>query len=103
VPPGSFVSTGLMGTGSTASFTPDAPGSYFVKLTVGDGSTTIADRRVFGVKDANDRLVPAFTAKADALNFGGQLRGWDLLIRIFLAAVLSIATKIGQMLRSSGI
>lgn len=94
VPPGSAVATGVMATGappSTASFTPDVPGSYRVQLEVTDGTTPDVDIRCFGVRNARGVIIPPYQrnpdpkplpgsglpgAKPDEQNYGGQARGW---------------------------
>lgn len=77
VPIGSVVPTGTIGTGVTASFTPDVSGCYRVRVTVTDGGVTTSSMvRVFGVENARGWLVPAFDGTAEEHNFDGQIRGW---------------------------
>lgn len=94
VPPGSTVPTGSMASGappSTASFTPDKPGSYRVQLEVSDGAVTNTDIRCFGIRNVRGIIIPPYQrnpnplpllgtglpgAKPDEQNYGGQARGW---------------------------
>lgn len=95
VPPDSAVATGVMATGApptTASFTPDVPGSYRVKLEVEDSSGTVdTDIRVFGIRNPRGFIFPPYQrnpdplphpgsglpgAKPDEQNYNGQARGW---------------------------
>lgn len=74
-----------------ASFTPDVPGCYRVKLTVSDGVTPDVDIRNFGIRNGRGLIVPPYQKlpdpvpvlgsgllgeKPDELNFSGQPRGW---------------------------
>jgi hypothetical protein len=77
VPLGSALPVGGTVTGATFEFTPDTDFCYLVRLVVVgiDGSTAL-DERVFGVPDAQGRLVPAFEGAGSAHNFPGNTRGW---------------------------
>lgn len=62
---------------SSISFTPDVEGDYHLMVEAfGTTGFKTVDRRVFRVELASSRALPAFDAEADALNFGGQTRGW---------------------------
>jgi len=94
VPPGSAVPTGSMTSGappSSATFTPDVPGSYRVQLEVTGTSTSGTDIRCFGIRNARGIIIPPYQrnpnplpllgtgiagAKPDEQNYGGQARGW---------------------------
>lgn len=80
---------GVLGTAvnntPTASFTPDVPGSYRVRLVVEDGVNSIPDIRNFGIRNSRGIIIPPYqkspdplslTAKPDEQNYGGQTRGW---------------------------
>jgi hypothetical protein len=59
------------------SFNPDVEGDYHLMVeSFGTTGFKTVDRRVFRVELASLRALPAFDAEADALNFGGQTRGW---------------------------
>lgn len=57
------------------------------------------DRRVFRVELASGRALPAFDAEADALNFGGQTRGWKPDMEAWL---LYIEALVSPGMSSSG-
>lgn len=78
VPIGSALPTGVIGTGNVVGFVPDIHGSYLVSLRVqGTLSTDVStDYRVFAIVNEMGWIIPAFHGRADAHNFGGQLRGW---------------------------
>jgi hypothetical protein len=94
VPPTSAVPTGVMTTGappSSATFTPDVPGTYRVQLEVTDGTPDV-DIRCFGVRNARGVIVPPYQRnpdpkplpgsgypgeKPDEQNYGAQARGWS--------------------------
>lgn len=62
---------------SNISFVPDVEGDYHLMVEAfGVTGFKTIDRRVFRVELASTRALPAFDAEADALNFGGQTRGW---------------------------
>lgn len=62
---------------SNISFVPDVEGDYHLMVEAfGVTGFKTIDRRVFRVELASTRALPAFDAEADALNFGGQSRGW---------------------------
>jgi hypothetical protein len=62
---------------SSISFNPDVEGDYHLMVEAfGTTGFKTVDRRVFRVELASTRALPAFDAEADALNFGGQTRGW---------------------------
>lgn len=86
--PPTVLGAAVSGTPS-ASFTPDVPGSYRIKLEVVDGSlTTDIDIRNFGVRNGRNIIIPPYQqippprpltgplAKPDEQNYGGQGRGW---------------------------
>lgn len=78
-PPNSSIPVGVAQSGplATYSFTPDAPGSYLIKLTVNDsGAGSASDTRTFGVRNSKGRLPPAYLAQGFMVNFSGQARGW---------------------------
>lgn len=94
-PSGSALAIGVMASAvnntPAATFTPDVPGCYRVKLTVSDGVTPDIDIRNFGVRNARGIFVPPYQklpdpvpltgsglagAKPDELNFSGLSRGW---------------------------
>lgn len=78
VPVGSAIPIGVITEGpSFISFEPDVAGDFFLQVeafSVTGYKTN--DRRVFRVLDTDGLPHPAFDAEADALNFGGQTRGW---------------------------
>lgn len=92
VPIGSAVPLGVIGNTPTVGFIPDVHGSYLISLHVqGNLSTDVStDYRVFAIVNEMGWIIPAFHGRADAHNFGGQLRGWagtatyDMLDSIFL-------------------
>jgi hypothetical protein len=94
-PPDSGLAIGVLASAVSntpaASFTPDEPGCYRVKLTVSDGVTPNVDIRNFGIRNARGIIVPPYQKlpdpapvlgsgllgeKPDELNFSGQPRGW---------------------------
>lgn len=90
VPPGSILSTGTISTSSSAVFTPDVPGGYQVRLTTVDGSanTYIDNRAVLVPEDGvYGRIIAPFSATADALNIGGQTRGWAPFMEDYLHVI----------------
>lgn len=97
VPPGSAVPVGLISDGPTPSltFTPDVTGGYLVQLDVFDSAgRSSTDLRVFGVKELSGRFVPPFKARAAALNFAGQARGWAPYAETYLRAVDKRASRV---------
>jgi hypothetical protein len=87
VPSGSALTTGVKQAGgaSVYKFTPDVPGGYLFRLTVTDASgQSSVDIRCFGIKEASGKFMPPFGAKASALNFAGQARGWAKYIEEWL-------------------
>lgn len=90
-PPASTVAVGVMASGSVTSvtFTPDSPGGYLVRLTVIDlaGNKSV-DIRAFQILEPSGYLIPAFEANANALNFGGQTRGWAKYLEDMLRYLL---------------
>ncbi len=97
VPPGSAVATGVWTEGGTSSisFSPDVRGSYLIELIVRDGGANQArDVRAFAVLETTGRLIPPFAAGADALNFGGQERGWATYLEEYLHQVDSTVLNV---------
>jgi hypothetical protein len=79
VPPGSSVPTGNVQDGTTPSwnFTPDHTDDFLLQLDVYDaGGAKSTSVLSFGVLRTSGRFIPAFSAKASALNFAGNARGW---------------------------
>lgn len=59
-------------------FTPDVSGGYLFELVATDDSGRQAVTYLcFGIKETNGKFIPPFSAKAAAVNFGGQTRGWS--------------------------
>lgn len=87
VPPGSVVPTGLISTSSSFTFTPDLPGGYLVQLVTTDNMTiTTSDLRAVLVAEDTlyGRYIPPYDAPGDALNIGGQARGWATFMEDYL-------------------
>jgi len=107
-----------------ASFTPDIPGSYRIRLNVWDavsrpGTPTDVDIRVFAVREANGFICPPYQVyppqlpppasglagnKPDEMNFSGQTNGWagtgtdgllDNLIKSANSGVRSVTAGLG--------
>lgn len=88
VPPGSTVAEGVMADGpfNSVQFIPDVRGGYHVELIVFDAAgNQKKDRKVFQVPETSGLSIPPFDANAAALNFAGQLDGWELMVRPFLS------------------
>lgn len=79
VPPGSAVSTGLMGNTTAVLFTPDVPGGYLVKLQTNVLGVITTDTRAVLVPYDTDynRVIPPYDSPGSALNVAGQTRGWS--------------------------
>lgn len=59
-------------------FTPDVAGGYLFELVATDPSGRESVTYLcFGVKETNGKFIPPFSAKAAAVNFDGQTRGWS--------------------------
>lgn len=89
-PPGSTNAPGTISTTLTASFTPDIPGGYLIRLTTVDGSanTYVDNLAVLVPEDAiYSRIIPPFSAAATALNVGGQTRGWAPFMEDYLHVI----------------
>lgn len=81
------------GPASSISFVPDAEGDYHLMLEAfGVTGFKTVDRRVFRVELPSTRALPAFDAEADALNFGGQTRGWKPDMEKWLLYVESLVS-----------
>ncbi len=93
VPPNSALVPGVLNAGTSptpnATFTPDVPGTYRIRLIVnGTGGETDVDIRCFGVRNVRGFIVPPYQknpdplpltgtgSKPDEQNYGGQARGW---------------------------
>lgn len=81
VPKRSGLATGTISGGftvtSTASFTPDVPGSYRCAVFLKDaGGVQYSDTRTFRALDQHLLASPAYLAGGDENNVGGQARGW---------------------------
>ncbi len=92
VPPDSALVPGVLATAvsgtPSASFTPDVPGSYRIRLDVLAGAALDTDIRNFGIRNARGVIVPPYQqlptplplvgpgSKPDEQNYGGQSRGW---------------------------
>lgn len=88
-PSASGIPTGVIAAGamSSASATPDVPGSYLVRLTVKDAAGNQAqDTRAFIVLEGSGRLIPPFRGDFNSLNYGGQVQGWDPAMEQWLHA-----------------
>lgn len=87
-PPSSALTPGVVqdGTNPTWTWVPDTTDMVEIRLDVfnAGGTQTATDFRCFGVKRASGRIIPAFTAVANALNFLGQLRGWASIMEPWL-------------------
>lgn len=82
------------------SFVPDVEGDYHLMVeSFGTTGFKTVDRRVFRVELASLRALPAFDAEADALNFGGQTRGWKPDMEAWL---LYIENLVSPGMSSSG-
>lgn len=105
VPPGSALTTGVKQAYSTDldwAFTPDTTESFVVKLRVkdADGNESV-DVRVFSVLETSGRLIPPMVAGA-AMNYAGQLFGWQPYVRAYLKAIDSIETAGVDKLKAGG-
>lgn len=87
-PPSSALTPGIVQSGTTLTWTwtPDTTDMVEVQLQVFDvtGQLTATARSCFGVQRASGRIIPAFTAVAQALNFAGALRGWASIMEFWL-------------------
>lgn len=97
-PPGSIVPIGTFSTSSSGTFTPDAGlegVGYLVKLTtVDDDGVVASDTRAVVIENSYGRAIPPFSAEADAMNVGGQERGWAAET---LEAYLSVIDRLGDV------
>lgn len=96
VPPGSAVATGTFSSSSVGSFNPDLPGGYLVRETTHDnlGNVYTDDRAVLVPEDSiYNRIIAPFMAVADALNVGGQTRGWAT----FMEPYLHVLDRLGDV------
>lgn len=90
VPVGSAIALGVAQTGATNNyvFDPDVVGSYLVKMTLTDGTTTLSTYRVVTIALPSGKLLPPFMPQGYdpvlALNFGGGTFGWEAMVRTFL-------------------
>jgi hypothetical protein len=94
VGPGSTVSTGIVQSGATPTytFTPDVTGCYVAHLTTMDRQGNLAeDFRVFGVVEPNGLLIPSFEADAASMNFVvdavTNTKGWSPAMQAWLKLV----------------
>lgn len=91
-PPTSAVPSGIISSGPAATFqfTPDAAGGYLIHLKTADLAGNVADDfRAFQVPEPSGYIIPPFGAGADALNFGGQSRGWAKYVEEMLRHLLT--------------
>ena len=86
VPTGSVVPVGSAGSLSTITFTPDIPGGYLIRLTTNVAGIITSDIRAVLVPEDTvyNRIIPPYSASADALNISGQARGWSTYIEQYL-------------------
>lgn len=130
-PPGSALVPGVAGTAvsntPSATFSPDVPGSYRVRLVVTDGVDTDTDIRNFGIRNARGIIIPPYQdlpqplpvlgsgvtgEKPNEQNYSGQTRGWagdaasgqmEQFMRTYADLPLQVLTGASVVLQADGV